>query len=114
MLTVTGLNISPIGVPPGPEADPLAESVAAPGAMASNNTAPSSPVPVAPVASDDRVIVMSTRPGDTCWVNAALAPPDRMKLPSFTARTRNSPGSKVNVSVIIDSRDTFEIEIGTV
>lgn len=114
MLTVTGLNCSPIGVPPGPDADPLADKVTAPGATASNSTAPSNPVPVAPVASADRVTVMSTRPGATCCVNVAVAPPDRMKLPSFTPRTRNNPGSKVNVSVTIESRDTFTIDIGTV
>ena len=47
-------------------------------------------------------------------MNDALAPPDRMKLPSFTARTRSSAGSKVSVSVIVESRETFVIEIGTV
>ena len=93
MLTVTGLNCSPMGVPPGPEADPLADNVAAPGATASKMTAPNRPVPVAPVASDERMTVISTRPGDTCCVKVALAPPDRMKLPSFTARTCSNPGS---------------------
>ena len=34
--------------------------------------------------------------------------------PSFTARTRNSIGSNVNVSVIIESRDALTMEIGTV
>ena len=59
-------------------------------------------------------IVMSTRPGAICWVNVAFAPPDRMKLPSCTLRTRSSAGSKVSVSVMVDSRETFVIEIGTV
>ena len=104
----------PIGVPPGPVPVPLIDNVADPGAIASKSTAPSRPVPVAPVASDERVIVMSTRPGADCWVNDALAPPDRMKLPSLTARTRSSAGSKVRVIVTVDSRDTLVTEIGTV
>src|SRR4051812_16392942 len=37
-----------------------------------------------------------------------------MKLPSLTARTRSIAGSKVIVSAIIESRDTFVIDTGTV
>ena len=37
-----------------------------------------------------------------------------MKLPSCTVRTRSIAGSKVSVSVIVDSRDALVIEIGTV
>src|SRR3954451_1930109 len=114
MVTVTGRNRRPMFAPPGPVAVPLSTSVAAPGAIASNNTAPSRPVPVAPVASADRIIVMSTRPLLVCCVNVAFAPPDRMKLPSLTTRTRSKAGLYVNVSVIDDSRLASVIEIGTV
>jgi hypothetical protein len=58
-------------------------------------------------------MVMSTRPVATCWVKVAFAPPDRMKLPSWTLRTRSSAGSNVSVSEIVESLDTFVIEIGT-
>ena len=61
-MIVTGRNCSPIGVPPGPVAVPLAVSVDVPGAIASNSIAASRPVPDAPVASAPREIVMSTRP----------------------------------------------------
>jgi hypothetical protein len=37
-----------------------------------------------------------------------------MKLPSCTLLTRISDGSYVTVNVIVDNRDTFVIEIGTV
>ena len=103
-----------MAVPPGPVAVPLTVSVAVPGAIGSNRIAPRSPVPVAPVASADRAMVMSTRPGLTCWAKAAFAAPDRMKLPSFTARARSSAGSNVTVSVTVDTRDAFTMEIGTV
>ncbi len=53
MVTVTGRNCSPIAVPPGPVAAPLKPIVDVPGAIASNITAPSKPVPVAPVESAD-------------------------------------------------------------
>src|SRR4029077_10952589 len=39
---------------------------------------------------------------------------DRMKLPSWTLRTRSSAGSNDNVSEMVESLDTFVIEIGTV
>src|ERR1700676_2289669 len=114
MESVTGLNWRPITVPPGPVAAPLSVNVTVPGAMASNRIADSSPVPDAPVASPARAMVMSTRPALACCVNVAFAPPDRMKLPSWTLRTRSSAGSNVNVSEMVESLDTFEIEIGTV
>src|SRR5580658_7049422 len=37
-----------------------------------------------------------------------------MKLPSWRLRTRSSVGSNVTVSEMVESLDTFEIEIGTV
>src|SRR5437763_5568812 len=66
------------------------------------------------MATAPREIVMSTRPPLACWVNVALAPPVRMKLPSCTARTRRIAGSKVSVSVIVVMRAAPLIEIGTV
>src|SRR5262249_17869723 len=54
---VTGVNRSPIGVPPGPVAVPLGVIVAAPGAIASKSTAARRPVPDAPVASAARTSV---------------------------------------------------------
>jgi hypothetical protein len=71
-------------------------------------------VPEAPVASAERVIVMSTRPELTCCVKTAATPPDRKNSPSCTVRTRRTAGSKVTVTVIVDSRDTFEIDTGMV
>src|SRR5207249_1340067 len=59
-------------------------------------------------------IVTSIRPGLTCCVNVAFTPPDRMKLPSLTARTRRSEGSNVTVIATVDNRDAFVTEIGTV
>src|SRR5262249_25975422 len=111
--TVSGRNCRPIGVPPGPVAVPLTEMATLPGARASNSSALSRPVPDAPVASAERVMVMSTRPGLTCCVKTAFTPPDRMKLPSLTARTRSSDGSKVIVSATVERREAFVTEIGT-
>ena len=48
--------------------------------IASENPAERYSIAVAPVASAERVIVMSTRPAVACCVNTAFAPPDRMKL----------------------------------
>ena len=59
---VAGTNVNGTLAPSGPVATPLTESVEPPGAIASNSTAASRPVPDAPVASPRRVIVMSTRP----------------------------------------------------
>jgi hypothetical protein len=114
MVTLTGVNCNPIGVPPGPVAVPLTVNVAAPGANASKSTAARRPVPVAPVASPARAIVMSIRPGLTCWANVALAPPDRMKLPSCTTRGRMSAGSNVIVRAMVDRREAFATDTGTV
>lgn len=111
---VTGWNCKPIAVPPGPMPVPFNVSVTLPGATASKTIAASRPVPDAPVASALRVIVMSTRPPVDCWMKLALAPADRMKLPSCTLRTRRSAGSYVNVSVIVDSRVAATIDSGTV
>ena len=102
-----------MGVPPGPVAVPLVVSVAAPGATASNRIAASKPVPEAPVASAARASVISTRLPLTCWLNATFTPPARMKLPSCTVRTRSFVASNVMVSVIVETRDAPEIEIGT-
>jgi hypothetical protein len=114
MFTVTGVNRKPICVPPAALAVPLIESVTLPGAIASNRTAASKPVPDAPVASDERTSVMSIRFPFTCWVNVTLVPPMRMKLPSWTVRTRSLVGSKISVRVIVEIRDTSVIESGIV
>lgn len=103
-----------MAVPPGPVPAPFNVSVAFPGATASNTIAARRPPPDAPVASAARVMVMSTRPGFTCWVNVAFTPPDRMKLPSDTLRTRSNIGSYIKVIVIVDSRDAPATVIGTV
>jgi hypothetical protein len=71
-------------------------------------------VPVAPTESAARVMVMSMRPGAVCCVKVALAPPERMKLPSLTERTRKSDGSNVSVRVTVESRAALMTEIGTV
>ena len=66
-----------MGVPPGPVATPLSVNGTVPGAIASKRIEPSRPAPDAPVASFERVIVMSTRPSPGCCVNVAFAPPVR-------------------------------------
>jgi hypothetical protein len=112
--TVTGRNCSPIDVPPGPVPTPLAVNWDVPGAMASKTTAANNPVPDAPVASAERVIVMSMRPGAASCVNVAFAPPSRMKLPSCTLRTRSTAGSYVIVRLIVVNRAAPTIDSGTV
>src|SRR6185503_10496886 len=57
---------------------------------------------------------MSTRLPVACCVKATLTPPARMKLPSCTARTRSLVGSKISVSVIVDSRCAPVIDSATV
>ncbi|PYR06337.1 MAG: hypothetical protein DMG00_19305 [Acidobacteria bacterium] len=85
-----------------------------PGAIASNRTAASRPVPVAPVASAARASVMSMRFPFTCCVKVTLTPPARMNVPSFTLRTRSFVASNVSVSVSVERRVASVIEIGTV
>src|SRR5439155_3795913 len=113
-VTVTGVNRNPIAGPPGPVAEPLSVIVTPPGAMASNSTAASRPVPDAPVASAPRESVMSIRLPLTCCAKLTVTPPARMKLPSCTVRTRSFVGSKITVSVMVAMRDASVIEIGTV
>ena len=59
---------------------------------------------------------MSTRPVATSirGVKFAVTPPWRMNVPSCTLRTRRTAGLNVTVSVIIDSRDAFATDSGTV
>src|SRR5580765_6038558 len=111
-VTVTGRNWSPIAVLAGPVAVPLSDSVAVPGATASNRIAARRPVPDTPVASAPREIVMSMRLPFTCCVNVTLAPPDRRKLPSCTVLTLRKRGSNVSVSVTVDRRCAPVTEIG--
>ena len=59
---------------------------------------------------------MSTRPAaaSTICVKVACAPPARMKLPSWTARTRSAAGLNVIVSDSPESRDAFVADTATV
>src|SRR6185503_6298236 len=111
-----GATCSEAPPPPGAVAVPVTERLAAPAPTASNSTAASSPVPETPVASPARTIAMSMRPvtGSTICVKAACAPPARMKLPSWTARTRTAAGLNVIVNDSPDSRDAFVAEMATV
>src|SRR5262249_13659869 len=111
---VTGVNRSPIAAPPGPVAVPLRVSVAGPAAIASNRIAASTPVPEAPVASAPRASVISIRLPLTCCENVTDTPPARRKLPSCTLRTRSLVGSKISVSVTVESRDASATSSGTV
>src|SRR5262245_4194717 len=90
---VTGVNRRPMATPPGPVAVPLNVNVVAPASTASNRIAASRPVPVAPVTSPARVIVMSMRLPLTCWLKAVVPPPERRKPPSCTVRMRSFSGS---------------------
>ena len=101
-------------MPPGPVAVPLSDNVTLPGAIASNCSAASNPVPDAPVASLARTSVMSIRLLFTCWENVTFAPPTRMKLPSWTERTRSFVGSKINVNVTVESREASVTASGIV
>src|SRR5436190_8020482 len=65
-VTTAGRNCTPIGVPPEPVPVPLTDNVTGPAATASIINAAINPVPVAPVASLDRTMVISTRPGAIC------------------------------------------------
>src|SRR6185436_11480306 len=79
---VTGANRRPMATPPGPVAVPLNVNVVVPASTASNRIAASRPVPVAPVASPARVIVMSMRLPFTWLLKLVDPPPERMKPPS--------------------------------
>jgi hypothetical protein len=61
-------------------------------------------------------MAMSIRPeaASTCCVNVALTPPERMKLPSWMARTRRTDGLKVIVSVAPETIDAPVMDTGTV
>src|SRR3954466_5998663 len=101
-----------MAVPPGPVADPLTISCTSPGAIASNSTAASRPVPDAPATSGPRMIVMSMRPRPTCWENVTFAPPALRKLPAGTVLTRSFAGSNTIVNVTVESRWAPVTEIG--
>src|SRR5688572_31987630 len=60
-------------------------------------------------------MAMSARPvfASPACVNVALIPPDRMKLPSATARIRSTAGLYVTVTATLEICDAPEIEIGT-
>ena len=61
-------------------------------------------------------MTMSTRPlFSSIWLlNAGVAPPCRMNVPSCTLRTRISAGLYVIDNVNVDTRVAAAIEIGTV
>src|SRR5438128_4355638 len=103
-----------MAVPPGPVAVPLSVSVTGPGAMASKSTAARTPVPDAPVESAPRASVMSMRLPFTCCAKATLTLPARMKLPSWTVRTRSLVASYTSVSVTVDRRCASVTDSGTV
>src|SRR5690606_17082334 len=83
--------------------------------MASNINAASSPAPDAPALSLVRTTAISTRPAAASirGVKVAATVPWRMNVPSWTLRTRSTDGLNVTVNVIVDSRETLLIEIGT-
>src|SRR6185436_7496248 len=117
-LTVTGgigANCRGTGDPPGAVA--VADTVRPPwpAATGSNTSAASSPAPATPVISPGLTMAMSTRPvfASPAWVKVALIPPERMKLPSATARIRSTAGLYVTVTATLEIWDAPEMEIGT-
>src|SRR5688572_6168692 len=111
-----GMNWSAAGPPPGIVAEPDTASAPVPAVSGSISSAASRPDVDAPVLSPGRTMTMSRRPLlSSFWLlNAGVAPPCRMNVPSCTLRMRISAGLYVIDSVTEDMRVAPTIWIGIV